>query len=191
MIAAASISVLYLVIALVLLAMALLLASLWALAVTGVPVVGSPPAALQAALDLLELKPGDRLLELGCGFGRGVAAARRRGVSVTAWELNLPVWLVAWCRFLFDAQVRVRFGDARRSDLRGANAVFAYLMPAALNRFGPIFTQQLAPGTRIATMAFPIPGWTPRASRVAAAADVYLFVVGDPPAANASPGGAP
>jgi SAM-dependent methyltransferase len=41
---------------------------------------------LTADYDLLELEPGDRLLDLGCGFGRHAFGAARRGAQVIALD---------------------------------------------------------------------------------------------------------
>jgi len=60
------------------LVMALFLLSLHALSKTGVPVRATPPEAVQAALDLLALKDGERFADLGCAFGQVLRAARAR-----------------------------------------------------------------------------------------------------------------
>src|SRR5437763_6332009 len=39
---------------------------------------------LERVLDLAEIGSGDRVLELGCGWGARAAAAQRRGAKVTA-----------------------------------------------------------------------------------------------------------
>ena len=43
---------------------------------------------IDALLDRLDLKPGDRLLEIGCGWGSLAIAAARRGAIVTAVTLS-------------------------------------------------------------------------------------------------------
>ena len=45
-------------------------------------------AKIDAILDRLELRPGDRLLEIGCGWGSLAIAAARRGATVTGLTLS-------------------------------------------------------------------------------------------------------
>ena len=45
---------------------------------------------LTADYDRLGLRPGDRLLDLGCGFGRHAYEALRRGARVVACDMALP-----------------------------------------------------------------------------------------------------
>jgi cyclopropane-fatty-acyl-phospholipid synthase len=45
-------------------------------------------AKIDALLDRLDLKPGDRLLEIGCGWGTLAMAAARRGASVVGLTLS-------------------------------------------------------------------------------------------------------
>ena len=45
---------------------------------------------LTADYDRLGLRPGDRLLDLGCGFGRHAYEALRRGARIVACDMALP-----------------------------------------------------------------------------------------------------
>ena len=45
---------------------------------------------LTADYDRLGLRPGDRLLDLGCGFGRHAFEALRRGARVVACDMAVP-----------------------------------------------------------------------------------------------------
>jgi SAM-dependent methyltransferase len=147
--------------AVVAVAMLLGLCSLWALAATGVPVLSSRDDVREAALDALQLSTGRRFVDLGCGFGGVVRAARRRGAVATGYELNVVVWLVVWLRSLTDRDAHIRLGDVRRVKLEGADAVYAYLMPHAMAQLAGPLERSLAAGSRVASVAFPIPGWEP------------------------------
>lgn len=154
--------------------------SLRALAATGVPVRAASDEAVSAALELLELREGERFVDLGCGEGKVLRAARRRArVSATGYELNPAVALWAGLRSLPDSAVHVRCRDARRADLGQAQALYAYLMPAAMAALAPKL-EALAPGTRVASVDFPIPGWTPLRTREVGPLrqPVMLYVIG-------------
>ena len=159
----------HLILALVLLAFAIVAAglvlSLRALAVTGVPVRSAPEEAVAAALDLLELRDGERFCDLGCGHGQVLVAARRRAqVQALGFELNPGVALLAKLRCLTDRAVRVRCADSRRADLTGVTALYAYLMPKPMAELEPILAR-LPEGTRLVSVEFALPHLVPVATR--------------------------
>ena len=54
----------------------------------GAPFLPTLDNRTKDALDLLDLKPGDHLLELGSGDGRLLREAAKRGIRSTGYELN-------------------------------------------------------------------------------------------------------
>ncbi|MFN7134404.1 MAG: SAM-dependent methyltransferase [Myxococcales bacterium] len=159
----------------------LLLASLRALAITRVPVVSASEPVVDAALELLALKDGETFCEIGCGWGGVVKRARTKAdVKAVGYELNPSVALVAALRNLPDANVRIRMSDARRSDFGGADAVYAFLMPHAMQELAEALETRLRPGARVLSVDFPIPDWTPVAQKRAGGEgqQVYLYVIG-------------
>ncbi len=157
-----------------------LLLSLRALAVTGVPVRSAPDLAIDAALDLLALKDGDRFCDLGCGHGNVLERARQRAnVDATGFELNPSIALLAGLRSLRDGKVHVRCRDSRRADLSNYTALYAFLMPRPMVDLAPLF-EKLQPGTRIVSIDFAIPDWKPLETREVGSLrhPVRLYVVG-------------
>ena len=53
-----------------------------------VPYAQTPPAVVEAMLDLAQLQSGETLLDLGCGDGRVVVAAARRGALATGVDID-------------------------------------------------------------------------------------------------------
>lgn len=152
------------VVALFLAVFVLLMLSIRALAISGVPVRSAEPAAVEAALDLLALRDGERFADLGCGLGQVLRAARRRAdVEARGWELNPAIWAVAWLRG--DRRTRVRFGDFRKASLQDIDAAYCFLMPAVMAREAGWLEAALRPGARLVSVDFPVPGWTPEAVR--------------------------
>ncbi len=167
------------VIAVFLVVTAALVLSLRALGSTGVPVRAATPEAISAALELLELQPGEQLVDLGCGQGDVLLAARRRAdVIAHGYELNPSVARVAAARTLRDSKIHVHLADSRRADLSGARALYAYLMPRAMTEWAPKLAA-LKSGTRIVSVDFELPGWTAKATRTVGplAQPVRLYVV--------------
>jgi precorrin-6B methylase 2 len=116
-------------------------------------------------LRLAGLQPGQTLIDLGAGDGRIVIrAARRYGARAIGIEIdpircliaNALIWLLR-----LRTQAQVRHGNVFRSDLSGADVVTLYLLQGTNERIQPYLSEQLRPGTRVVTHAFPFPGWTP------------------------------
>src|SRR5215813_12979466 len=78
----------------------------------GAPFLPTLQPQITAALDLLDLKPGQTMLELGCGDGRVLIAAAERGIVAVGYELNPLLAAVAWLRTRrYGKQVKVLCGD--------------------------------------------------------------------------------
>ena len=75
------------------------------------PLAQAQRAKLQRAIDATGVKPGERLLEIGCGWGAVAETAARGGIDVVG--LTLSTEQLAW------AQARLaRAGAAQHADLR-------------------------------------------------------------------------
>lgn len=113
---------------------------------------------IQAALDLAGVRPGDRFLDLGCGDGRVLVAAGRRGARVRGIEIDAAL-AQASRRSLNDAGIdgHVELGDMFSASLE-ADVVYAYLTPATLGKLRPALTG-CRPGTRIVAPRYAITGW--------------------------------
>jgi SAM-dependent methyltransferase len=120
----------------------------------------TPLEEIEHALDIAGVGPGCRLLDLGCGDGRVLEAAVRRGAIATGYEID-PRRLDACRRRIaaLNGAATVIEADFNQAPLR-TDVVFAFLSPASLYglraRLGA-----LAPGTRIVTYAYGVVGWRP------------------------------
>src|ERR1700710_1767842 len=83
----------------------------------GVLLVGAPylptlTPQVHAALELANLKPGETLLELGCGDGKVLIAAAQIGIHSVGYELNPLLALLAWLRTRrFGSSVKIVWGN--------------------------------------------------------------------------------
>ena len=66
---------------------------------------------IEALLDDAKIKPGSVYIELGCGDGRLVRGAAKRGAKAIGYELNPMLWAYAWVRSIGNKNVQVRLGD--------------------------------------------------------------------------------
>lgn len=144
------------------LAAALLVAGIVINLFTRVPYVPAPMAAVQHALALLRLQPGERVVDLGCGDGRLVLAAAATGAQATGYELAItPLLRAYWRRLTSRTAAQLRWQNFLSADLGQVDAVFAYLVESVMASVGQKLSSELKPGARIVCYGTPLPGWTP------------------------------
>jgi SAM-dependent methyltransferase len=120
----------------------------------------SEAEAVSAALDLAEVGPGVRFVDLGCGDGQVLLAAAERGASVAGIEAD-PELVAEAEAHLSDAGVdgTVTSADLFDPDLvLDADVFFTYLAPATLQRLRPALARHR--GARLVTVDFAVPGLT-------------------------------
>lgn len=139
-----------------------------------VPFVVTPNAVVDAMLEIADVGPRDRLLDLGSGDGRIViTAARRWGTPGLGVEID-PT-LVEKARD--NAQragvahlARFAAEDLFKIDLSQASVITMYLLPDVNLLLRPRL-QRLKPGTRIVSHDWDMGDWVPDRVREVAAPD--------------------
>ena len=130
------------------------------------PYVPTPPEVVARMIELAAIGPKDVVYDLGCGDGRMViAAAKSRGCRGVGIELD-PV-LLEQCRTAARREgvehlVRFFQEDATKTGLTEATVLLLYLLPESLEGLKPAFERDLAPGARIVSHDYRIPGWDDR-----------------------------
>lgn len=114
--------------------------------------LATPEALIDPLLDLAGAGPGDLLVDLGCGDGRVLRAAARRGCRALGVERNAA--LAGTARRLIreaglEDRAEIRTGPAGPADLRGARAAFAFLPGHVLGAALPGLVAALEPGARL------------------------------------------
>ena len=123
---------------------------------------GTSDDRVDEALRLAGLRPGERLLDLGCGDGRVLLrAADAFGAAVSGVELDPGLVATARQR-LAAAGID---GTVLEADLElvpiEADVVFAFLSPATLQRLRSRLAA-LPSHVRVVTTGYPVPGWLPK-----------------------------
>ena len=125
----------------------------------GAPYVPTLSPQVKTALDLIDLKKGQTLLELGSGDGRVLRAAAQRGLRVVGYELN-PL-LVVYSRLTtwkYRKQVRIVWGNFWNVQLPECDGVFVFLLDRYMRRLDQKITKQARGKTKLVSFAFEIPG---------------------------------
>ncbi|HYJ52788.1 MAG TPA: class I SAM-dependent methyltransferase [Allosphingosinicella sp.] len=146
-----------------------------------VPYVPTPPALVEAMLDLADVTQGDYLIDLGCGDGRIALAAARRGARALGVDID-PVRIES-ANFalqlagLAPGQVRFRRQDLFATPIREANVIALYLLPSINLALRPRLLTELRPGARIVSHAFDMGEWRAEAEERHDGRRILLWIV--------------
>jgi protein-L-isoaspartate O-methyltransferase len=129
------------------------------------PYLPTPLTIVADMLDFADLRPGEKMFDLGSGDGRIVImAAQRYRADATGVELDedLAIQSEAKIRALgLDKTARIIQGDMMKQDYSSANVITVYLLPQSNLKVRPMLDAQLKKGTRIVAHDFEIGGWKP------------------------------
>lgn len=125
------------------------------------PFFPSPADALDGLQRFVD-PPPRRALDVGCGLGHGLAALNRlwpqcelHGIE---WSWPLSAAGALRCRF-----ARVRRGDMWRTSWRDHDLVYVFQRPESMARIFDKACREMAPGSWLVSLEFPVPGQAPRA----------------------------
>ena len=173
------------VVGLVVVAFLALLSSLYALVVTGVPVVRTPAEFLSEIAAEVSGEKGATIVDAGCSDARTLLAfCAAEGVTGRGYELNGPVWLAGLVRGLFSGKggrIKLYWKDFFRCELEDVDVVYCHLMPAVMGRIGAKCAEEMRAGTRVLSYLWEVPGWTPQKTLKLGRREDPLFVYEIPP----------
>jgi SAM-dependent methyltransferase len=135
----------------------------------GAPYLPTLDGQAHAAVELLNLSPGQTLLELGSGDGKVLITAAKAGLNVVGIELNPFLVVISWLRTRrYRKQVRIIWGDFWRVEWPPCDGVFSFL----LGRFMPRLDERMQRIQKpLVSFAFQIPGRPSDAEK----AGVFLY----------------
>lgn len=129
----------------------------------GAPYLPTHKRQVEVALDLLDIKAGMVVVDLGAGDGVFLKAAARRGAVVHGYELNPILCAIAWLRCLrYRKQVHLHMGNYWRSHLPAkTDAVFVFLLARFMRKLDKKLEAEVERqkhSLRLASYTFAIPG---------------------------------
>ncbi len=130
----------------------------------GAPFLPTLRARTGEALDMLNLDPGQTLLELGSGDGRILRAAAERGVYAIGYELN-PL-LVLWSKlhtWRYRRLISIRWGNYWRGELPPTDAIYVFLLKPYMQKLDKKIIQDYKDPVKLVSFGFTIPNKTPAA----------------------------
>ena len=125
--------------------------------------VPTPQEVVDKMLDLAEVKKGDLVYDLGCGDGRIVVGAAKRGAKAVGFDVD-PQRIRESRDNVRSNKVgdraEIRQEDIFTVDLSKANVITLYLLPSLNVKLIPQL-EKLKPGSRIVSHAFDMEGVKP------------------------------
>lgn len=110
-------------------------------------------------IDLAQIKPGERVYDLGSGDGRLVFAAAKKGAEAIGIEIFILPYLYSWIKSWGNKKAKILFGDLFNYDISGADVVFIFLLNKSYGRLVEKFNRELKPGTRVVVGCWEIEEW--------------------------------
>jgi len=130
------------------------------------PYVVSPQEIVDRMLELADLKPGEKLYDLGSGDGRILITAVVRfkakavGVEISDDLVNSTNARIR--KLGLDADAQVIHGNFLDVDLSPADVVTLYLATDANEMLRPNLEKYLKNGSRVVSHDYAVPGWKAR-----------------------------
>lgn len=121
---------------------------------------------IRTMFELLELKQGKKLLDLGSGDGRIVLAASKHGINSVGYEINPLLVLVSKIK-----KANVKMKDFWREDFSDFDYVTLYGTSHIMRSLERKLRKELKPGARVVSNHFKFPGWKEKRMKD----DVWLY----------------
>jgi hypothetical protein len=125
----------------------------------GAPYVPTLKQQQAQALDLLDLKKGQTLIELGSGDGRFLVAAARRGIKAIGYELNPLLYVVSlFVTFKYRGKIKIHFLNYWVAKWPETDGVYVFLTSKFMDKLNKKLIQTGYSNLRVVSYAARIPG---------------------------------
>jgi precorrin-6B methylase 2 len=143
--------------------------------------VPTPHPVVDKMLEMVEIRQGDVLYDLGSGDGRiPIAAAQKHGIRSIGIDID-PQRIAESRENARKADVEhlvtFRQEDLFESDISEASVVTLYLLNTLNEKLKPKLLSELKPGTRIVSHAFLMGEWEPEEQAMVDGSNVFLWRV--------------
>ena len=128
----------------------------------GAPFLPTLRARTSDALDLLDLKPGETLVELGSGDGRILREAAKRGIKSVGYELNPVLVIYSWLLSVrYRGLIKHKLGNYWNKKLPPCDGIYVFLLNPFMPRLHNKIVQEISNPVKVVSFAFEIPNVKP------------------------------
>ena len=129
---------------------------------TRVPFVPTPKKNVKSIIDQFNLKPGQVFYDLGCGEGRFLIEAEKRGAKATGFEIAPWAYLRGRTNLMLHrSKAKINFKNFYQQNISDADAIFGYLMDTVMPKVEQKLESELKPGCKVICKGFKLPNWIP------------------------------
>jgi 16S rRNA A1518/A1519 N6-dimethyltransferase RsmA/KsgA/DIM1 with predicted DNA glycosylase/AP lyase activity len=140
----------------------------------GAPYLPTHTAQIDVALDILSLKKGQTLLELGAGDGKVALRALALGLNVVAIEFNPLLCIVIWLRTrAYRGRIKILCGNFWTLRWPDADGIYVFLLDRYMTKLDRRIVKRYEK-VRLASYVFQISGKKPDKQREG----VFLYKYG-------------
>ncbi len=130
----------------------------------GIPCLPTHKKQARILIELCDIKPGTKMVDLGSGHGRLVILAAEKGANVVGYELN--PFLVLLSRWLIEqkglsGRAKIYWRSLYKADIGDADVITTFLFKKPMVKLANGLFKKLKPGAKVASYTFPIIGWQP------------------------------
>ncbi len=124
----------------------------------GPPYLPTMKKQIDSAFDILELKKGDTLLELGSGDGKILISAARNGYKAIGYELNPILFVISIIRTLpYRKNIKIYCRNFWNIELPQADAIYTFLLKRQMERLDSKLEKYSFRPVKLVSFAFKIP----------------------------------
>lgn len=128
----------------------------------GAPYLPTLKNSADIAFELLDLKPGDTLLELGSGDGRMLRQAAKRGIKGIGYELNpLLVLYSQIANWRYRKLITFKCRNYWQVTLPECDGIYVFLLDRFMSKLDNKIKAELKSPVKLVSNAFKIPGKKP------------------------------
>lgn len=128
----------------------------------GAPFVPLLKPEIGPVLDGLKLRRGETLVDLGCGDGRVLKVAAKRGIKGIGYEISPLIYLAAKVNcFKYRRLVKIQLANFWRVNLPEADAVFVFAIGRYMEKLDRFLAGQIKQPTKVLSYIYDIPGKVP------------------------------
>ena len=142
--------------------------------VRGAPYAPLGKQKIETMLSLLNVKAGEKAVDLGSGDGRLVIEMAKKGANAYGYEINpLLVLIAKWKikKLRLQNYAHIYWSDFWGKNLSSFDIVTVYLAPHSMKAVEKKLRGELKPKARVAVNYFPFPAWHPKKT----ADKIYLY----------------
>ena len=144
-------------------------------AILGAPYVPILRKSSDDLFDIIDLKPGATIIDLGSGDGAFALQAAKRGYAVIGYEINPILVIVARIRtFKYRKRVTIRLRDFWHVPLPEADAIYVFLIDRYMQKLSDKLQRDLNKPTLVMSHVFKLPNMKP----IKENQNTYFYTIG-------------